>query len=165
MISAHDVEFDATPFIQDHKAGIRNTSKMYIPAGCWETDVAQNMLAAMKDPKWFTSENLDASDYAGCRLHVFLPSCGSDDAPEDYKRWAEANRIVLLVPRTRGFGQNDVSSSRMNAHEVARGCWDTSGQLGKDFALQIAPHMQFVKALLTKLLPPDHFQDTRFTFS
>ena len=54
-------------------------------------------------------------------------------------RYAESNGIVLLEPKMKGG--NNVSLTYTNAYEVRRGCWDSYGQTGKEYATRSAPQI------------------------
>jgi hypothetical protein len=59
--------------------------------------------------------------------------------------------IVLLYPRIMSHGHvppNNVTQTYPNSYEIARGCWDGYGQLSPRYALQSAPHMRAVWAMV-----------------
>lgn len=88
-----------------------------------------------------------------CTLLVNWHGCGGLH-PWDWNgtlaRYAESNGIVLLAPKMKG--NNNVSVSHKNAHEVTRGCWDSYGQTGPDYAtkagLQIASGWRMVQQVV-----------------
>ena len=79
---------------------------------------------------------------AKCSLLINWHGCGGLH-PWDWNgtlaRYAESNGIVLLAPKMKR--DNNVSLSFTNAREVARGCWDSYGQTGEDYATKSGLHI------------------------
>lgn len=132
MLSGKVVLFDQTNFTKMAKgAGWADAGLVYIPATCGSGGSSSS------------SSNLGAGS---CSLHVIMHDCGTRDAPklppptemsadeQTYASVADANSIVLLMPRLQ-------ADAKQPAADVRRGCWDVFGQLGKDYARQSSPHL------------------------
>mmetsp|Transcript_38016 Transcript_38016/g.73639 ORF Transcript_38016/g.73639 Transcript_38016/m.73639 type:complete len:410 (+) Transcript_38016:62-1291(+) len=117
----------------------------------YDTWVGTNEWGWLYVPKTCTNES---DSKQPCSLFVYFRPCGGGSGETDshfdsFDRWAEKNRIVILVPV---IGKNLCYLKYNGCHEVARGCWDGYGQLGKDYALQSGKHMKFVGSMLKDFL-------------
>ena len=123
--------FRQSPFLDSFNVGFDTLGYYYVP------DICQS----------------DAASENRCKLLVNWHGCGGLH-PWDWNgtlaRYAESNGIVLLAPKMKG--NNNVSLSYTNAHEVARGCWDSYGQTGADYAtkfgLQISSGWHMVQQVV-----------------
>jgi hypothetical protein len=128
------IEFDQTAFLLgNYNMGFEPTAFAYIPKRC---------------------RVLTDSSAEPCSVMIFFHGCGGGGAPgvtDTYVKYAESNGIVLLYPRIMSHGHippNNVTDTYPNSWEVARGCWDGYGQLSPRYALQSAPHMRSVWAIV-----------------
>ena len=120
-----------------HICGWANKGLVYVPAACDEDGAATGASSGR------------------CKLQLLLHDCGTRDAPvappgggalsaaeHEFAKWADANAIVLLLPRLRATTTaNATATTTMrdgdNAPDVARGCWDVFGQLSLGYTLQV----------------------------
>jgi poly(3-hydroxybutyrate) depolymerase len=83
----------------------------------------------------------------GCRVHIAFHGCQQQAEQlgetyvrqAGYNRWAASNRLIVLYPQTVATPQNP------------KACWDWWGYTGADYALQSAPQIHAVKAMLDRL--------------
>ena len=135
------MQFDQTEFLDgDYDTGFDRTSFVYIPAACRKNTSSSTTLTLPTN---------------GCGLHVVFHGCGGcggiglDDANV---RAAEANDVVLLIPRiTAGNNASSPGSRHSNCEEIARGCWDGYGQLGLDYASRSGLHVAAVWRMMQRL--------------
>lgn len=89
-----------------------------------------------------------------CKLLINWHGCGGL-RPWDWNgtlaRYAETNGIVLLAPKM-AKTHNNVSLTYQNAHELARGCWDSYGQTGPDYATKAGLHISSGWRMVEKVL-------------
>ena len=86
----------------------------------------------------------------GCAVHVAFHGCRQNaDAVGDafarhagYNRWADSNGLIVLYPQT--------SASYFRIFNP-RGCWDWWGYTGPDYAMQSAPQIRAVIAMIERL--------------
>ena len=131
----NSLAFRQSAFLESFDVGFDTLGYYYVPDACRPTGVH------------------DGANPTRCALLVNRHGCGGLH-PWDWNgtlaRYAEANAIVLLAPKMRG--NNNVSLTHTNAHEVARGCWDSYGQTGPEYATrkgaQIASGWRMVSQIL-----------------
>jgi len=161
-------QFDQTKFKgYDPWVGWNEFGWLYVPKACQRVP-----LPVAKDPKVSKKEICDVERdgfaslgphhtmttsatspaTSSCSLMVWLQPCGGGHNPrsisfEGFEDLAEKNKFVILTPTLRPNHKCYVKLWH-GCHEVARGCWDSYGQTGEDYALKSGAHMRGVGEIL-----------------
>ncbi|XP_071479622.1 poly(3-hydroxybutyrate) depolymerase-like [Diadema antillarum] len=120
------VAFDQDEFFGGNAAteSVDDTGYVYVPSGC-------------------------KTDASGCRVHIALHGCHQQhknvgDAfttNAGYNEVAELNNIIVIYPQT--------IASAMRGNPNA--CWDWWGYASISYACNLAPQMQFMKAIIDRV--------------
>jgi hypothetical protein len=120
------VEFDQNEFFDDKKAdahSVDDTGYAYIPAVCAKHEVCRAVIA------------LHACDQDYGKVEkIFIDQSGIN-------QWADTNRIVVVYPQVKA------SNFMLNP----RGCWDTIGYDGDDFAWKSGRQLKMLKRIADRI--------------
>ncbi len=130
--AANYIEFDQTPYTAANP-GMAATGWIYVPAAC-------------------------AGGAAQCKLHVALHGCQQSYGNigdkfiknTGYTRWADTNKIVVLVPQTK-VDNTSRSTAASGSLANPNACWDWIGWYGSDFARKSGKQITALKAMVDQV--------------
>ena len=151
------LQFGQWRYADDPNVGFEETAFAYIPRRCADLTAEPCSMAVSFHGCGGMGGPPDPADSCECpqflltlRVLPLSTLCG----PVADVRYAESNGIVLLYPRIKKG--NNASRTYPNSHEIERGCWDGYGQLSAHYALQSAPHMRAVWAMVKQVTGWNH---------